>query len=579
LFYMFLKKVSVLSVVLAVMTMMVYADGEALPLPAEPAALEAAGIRALQQTWPELDGSGVTIAAVCRSMTYFNNLPQNDYRFNMHHYSLRDADVVFEDYSDGKHGISPHSTAVAGVLIGLDPLGKLTDGTAFDYRGVSPLASLEVFEFWRFTALWLFGQKPIVADVITLSLGDIYEAWWTRAIEQLAAENGTVVVAAIGNGLAARDTTLYPAAGANVIGVGVIGSVVDADGNTVLGDFAVPTAQLSSQGPTDDLRSKPDLVAPGTAIIPDAYTENGYSVLTNASSLAAPITAGTAALLLQKAAQDEVLPSAMADAPINCIIKAVLMNSARKLPYWHKGDVTEDDDLYRPLDRLQGAGALDAAAAMAQLTAGQQSPGEVSPLGWDSHAIEPAQTNFYIIDATEAGDRLTATLTWNRHYENQYPFQLKPEQSDLRLELWAIDPNAPDGVILLDVSDSPVDTVEHLWTPLLEDVSHYMLAVRFSPDAVQPMLDVERFALAWSVGSDLSAGHPLWEDLNGDGRIDAWDSLIKALLEQNDGTLEPLDPAFNEQVLGLSPERAELLTTLWPLWRPHLVSEPDLSIE
>lgn len=567
--YPFITKVGILSVLVTGLAMIVYAEPGALQSPLEPAALDAAGIRALQQADPDLNGSGVVIAAVCRSITYLNDLPQNDYRFNMRHISLSDADVLFEDHSDGRHGISPHATAIAGILIGLDPQAAMADRTAFNYRGVSPYASVDVYEFWRFAALWLFAQKPIAANVITLSLGYNYEDWWTRGIEQLAAENGTVVVAAIGNGQAARDSALYPAAGANVIGVGVIDSASSEPGIFSLSDFAVPTARHSSQGPTADLRSKPDLVAPGTAIIPDAYSENGYTTITNASSLAAPMVAGTAALLLQKIAQDESLQAATTEAPVNCLIKAVLMNSARKLPYWHKGDITEEDDSSSPLDRLQGAGALDAMAAMAQLTAGRKAPGNTDPIGWDSRPIRPEETLFYMFEAAEPKTMLTATLTWNRYFEKQYPFRLRPEQSDLRLELWAVDPNDPAEMLLVDVSDSPVDTVEHLWTPISEHYKHYVIAVRFSPDVTLPMPDLERFALAWSVSRDSSADHPLWEDINGDCKVDAVDKLLQVLLTCVNENPDILQPLLGEETFGLSPERAVLLTSLWSRWKPY----------
>lgn len=577
--YSLFKNIRVLSIIITGIGGIVYA-GHYVPLtPVEPAALETAGIRHIQKTNPNLNGSGVVIAAICRSLTYFSGVPQNDYRFNMHHHSLRDADVLFEDHSDGRHGISPHATAIGGILIGLDPQASMDDGTVFDYRGIVPYATVDVYEFWRFAALWLFARKPIPADIITLSLGNFYEDWWTRGIEQLAAEKGTVVVAAIGNGQAARDSTLYPAAGANAIGVGVIDSVLNDDDNPSLSNFASPTALHSSQGPTNDLRSKPDLVAPGTAIIPDAYTENGYATWANASSLAAPMVAGTAALLLQKVAQDETLQAAIMEAPVNCIIKAVLMNSARKLPYWHKGSPTEDDDLFMPLDRLQGAGALDATSAMTQLTAGQQDPGDVPPLGWDSRSITLQDTFFYVFEAIDSNATLTATLTWNRYYENHYPFQPMPEQSNLRLELWGIDPMRPAGMVMIDVSDSHNDTVEHLWTLLPENYSHYVLAVRYSPEAILPTPASERFALAWSVGPDNSLGHPLWEDLNGDGKADTLDMLIKTLLLEDNRSLELFGPDVQTQIFNLTPNRTELLATLWHRWKPYLIATSHSKIE
>jgi hypothetical protein len=121
-------------------------------------------------------------------------------------------------------------------------------------------------------------------------------------------------------------------------------------------------------------------------------------------------------------------------------------------------------------------------AAMAQLTAGRKAPGDIDPIGWDSRPILPEETLFYMFEAAETETMLTATLTWNRYFEKQYTFRLRPEQSDLRLELWAVDPNDPAEMLLVDVSDSPVDTVEHLWTPLSKHYKHYVIAVRFSPD-------------------------------------------------------------------------------------------------
>lgn len=465
----------------------------------EPAMLETVGIRQLQQADPTLDGYGIVIGAVCRSISYINGRPQNDYRFNMNHDSLADADVLFDDRTEGKYGISPHATAIAGVLLGLDPQAALA-GDAFAYQGVCPSVSVDVYEFWRFAALWLFARKPIPADIITLSLGDIFEGWWTRGIEQLADEKGVIIIAAAGNGTSVRDPLLYPAAGANVIGVGVMESARDEAGVAGLSRFTAPTPEHSSVGPTADLRSKPDLVAPGTAIVPDAVSRDGYTTIVNASSLAAPTVAGAAALLLQKAAEDNSLQTAMKDSPANCLIKAILMNSARKLPGWQKSILSEENEILSPLDRAQGAGALDAQAALVQLTAGRQPAGSVAPTGWDSRIVTTEQPEqLYRFESTGSNTTLTATLTWNRHFENHYPFRLRKEQSDLRLELWGVNPENTDQWTLLDVSDSPVDTVEHLWLPLPQGFTQFEVAVRLNPDAARPTPPYERFALAWSV--------------------------------------------------------------------------------
>ena len=81
---------------------------------------------------------------------------------------------------------------------------------------------------------------PPDADIVTASIGSPLEDWWTRGIESMAEHHGLIVVTGIGNGLNANDPLLYPAAGANVIGVGVIDSVNVEDPVINLTNFSSP---------------------------------------------------------------------------------------------------------------------------------------------------------------------------------------------------------------------------------------------------------------------------------------------------------------------------------------------------
>ena len=63
------------------------------------------------------------------------------------------------------------------------------------------------------------------------------------------------------------------------------------------------------------------------------------------------------------------------------------MNSATKLPYWHKGRLSVEDDHEVPLDYVQGAGVVDAARAYRLLTAGRGKPGDVAAAGWDLNQL------------------------------------------------------------------------------------------------------------------------------------------------------------------------------------------------
>ena len=69
-------------------------------------------------------------------------------------------------------------------------------------------------------------------------------------------------------------------------------------------------------------------------------------------------------------------------------MRAILLNSARKLPYWHKGELTSDDDHVYSLDFIQGAGALNAVNAYEHLIAGRGGEKSDGTIGWDNNAIE-----------------------------------------------------------------------------------------------------------------------------------------------------------------------------------------------
>lgn len=463
----------------------------------EPAALEWVGIRQLQQEYPFLDGYGVTIAAVCRAASYLNGIPQDDWRFNMTHRSLADADVRFEDGSDGRSGISAHATAIGGVLLGLDQFAHPVSGKGVSYQGVCPSVAVDVYEFWRFAALRLFAQKPVTADIVTLSLGQPYECWWTRAVQRLVDKENLIVVAAIGNGYAVRDGLLYPAAGANVIAAGVMPSALLPDGTFSLNQFTEPQPDFSSAGPTDDMRSKPDIVLPASALIPAANTPDGYEPVYNASSLAAPITAGTVALLLQYARHHPDLNGQIADLNAGCLFKAIVLTSAKKLPGWQKAIAVKPERIVLALDARQGAGMLDAPAALKVLSAGRYGEGALGQAGFAGGAFSLDKRSWQGTIAQPPHGVLTATLTWNRHFQDRYPFLADHPQTQWALELWAT--NADGQTERLDTSDSIFENVQHLHTVLPEGLAAVSLVVRPSRRFVPAEPFNEPFALAWRI--------------------------------------------------------------------------------
>lgn len=533
----------------------------------QPSSLGFCGIRALQHTSPELTGKGVLVAAVCRSMTYEDGLPKGDYRLNRFHQALRNGDLIFADGSDQEQGVSAHSTAIGGILVGNDSAGYHPDTGPFQYLGVCPDVSVDVYEFWRFVTLTVFGNQPFDADIITLSLGITFEDWWTRGIERLAQQKGILVVASAGNGNQVHDPLLYPAAGANVLAIGVLDAVQDTEGAFLLDQYSLPRPARSSYGPTADMRCKPDLVAPGRALVPIAHNYQDYEIRGDYSSFAAPIVAGSAALLVQEIRNDPNLISRIPETNRNCLIKSILMTSAQKLPWWHKGYPEVSDDHTAVLDYRQGAGALDINQAYQLLRSGLD-----SSLGWDSTSIEPsdrAEKAYEIIIPDPNGQILTATLNWNRHYKDQYPYHSLPDQdSNLRLELWAVDPNHSSVRIMVDYSDSVNDNVEHLYTLLDPAQRHYELVVKFSDPNQCPHDHPQPFAISWTIGVDQAIGHPSWYDLNDNGKQDPQDQMICFLLDHNLHGI--LNPNFLTEGLNIDADHANLLTIHWPRWKHYL---------
>jgi len=84
-------------------------------------------------------------------------------------------------------------------------------------------------------------------------------------------------------------------------------------------------ADFSSKGPTDDNRIKPDVVAPGTNIYSTKSSLRGTGdyVSKSGTSMATPLTAGTAALIRQYYVENESISS-----PSAALLKATLINGA-----------------------------------------------------------------------------------------------------------------------------------------------------------------------------------------------------------------------------------------------------------
>jgi hypothetical protein len=492
----------------------------------QPQGLNFAGIYALRGLDSSLTGTGVRVGIICRSFTQKDE-PQYDYRPNTSHSCFQNAKLHF--YDDGKMpaSASPHETAICSILFGEDPVGIALNLEPFSYQGAVPAAEGHIYEMRHFVTQYVFTQTKPAADLVTASFGFPLESWWTRGMESLVEHEGLPIIASIGNGSNASEPPLYPGAGSNAIGVGVVSSVNAENPATGLAYFALAYPEQSSRGPTDDGRCKPDLIAPGNCLVAGAESDQGYTASGTWSSFSTPVVAGAAGLLIQAAKQDKRLDGILSPEGGNCLLKVILMTSATKLPFWHKGRLTADDDHEVPLDYLQGAGMVNAVHAHQLLTAGRGNPGNVPAAGWDLNRLEGSQVlqQVYRIGLDEpANKELTVTLVWNRHYSQKYPFErLADSDTDLRLEVWAVNPRNPNDSVLLDYSDSKVDNVEHVHFETAAGYTSYAIIVTYSNPS-ERTLPGERYGVAWTVEDKPAEDkNILWEDLNADGIVNDQD--------------------------------------------------------
>ena len=208
-----------------------------------------------------------------------------------------------KEYPDEQpHDSGSHGTHCAGIAAG-------TGGSSGTYSGVAPQANLvgvialdggsgDEQDLLRAVDWTIQNKDRFSIDVMSLSLGGVITIpgatnTGSSSISQAldtAVEAGIVTVVAIGNGnlgIAAHPSSIsYPGDSEKAI---TVGSVNDEHNREI----------YSSRGPTGDGRLKPDVMAPGGAIMSaSAGSGDGY-VSYSGTSMATPHVAGVAALLIQ----------------------------------------------------------------------------------------------------------------------------------------------------------------------------------------------------------------------------------------------------------------------------------------
>jgi len=339
------------------------------------------------------------------------------------------------------------------------------------------------------------GLYDHLAAVITCSVGskipkngdDDLESF----LDQVVDEGDVVITAAVGDTDAPSQPTspVSPAVAYNVIAVGAV-----RDRNENYGSATAPTLydlldDRSVIGPGRG-RCKPDIVAPGDANWP--VVQNGVDSFTSyrgETSAAAPHVAGAAALLI------DAHRSAYGSTPEPYLIKCVLLTSADKnieVPAGVGDPPSEEPRSWetpngstQPLDYALGAGLLDVREAH-KLLMQQDSDGRVRRRFTDSVTWQTDPTATVSLGSINEPKRIVATLSWDAHYDNVLEGS---EINKLHLFLYR------NGTEMIAESDSNVDNVQHIWTPITES-GDYSLKVEFAGHETG-ITETEDFAVAY----------------------------------------------------------------------------------
>jgi hypothetical protein len=464
-----------------------------------------------------------------------------------------------------------HATMVGSILVGLGP--PAPDGSLFYYQlGMAPgafLSSVAIATDWvgssgQFdisSSTFVYGYTTVMQTGVSrqilpgLSITrpvDVVNSSWgyddpnasqqpTMILDALAAANHQTVCVAAGNHNSGTAQVDGPASGFNVIAVAALGSDTDVPpyqtqagfSNAGPNDFFNPVTGQTIPG----VRAAVSIAAPGTDLVLAAYTgstgQNAAGHLFDLSgiptdelnqlyvsgeagtSFASPTVAGGAALVVDAG----YVNFGGGVAVDGRVIKAVLLNSASKVPGW-TNNATMANGVFtttQGLDFNVGAGALNLNAAYDQYLSGSANTtgltgGTVHPLGWAYGHVAAGTPNTYVLDAAlHAGDTFTSTLDWfiptffninavaDPVTENFSDADLHEAYFDvLDLQLWTVI-DGQLGMLIAD-SHSPYNNVDQIYMTIPAD-GDYAVEVSwwgttYDLDGTSPQAD--DYGLAWA---------------------------------------------------------------------------------
>ncbi|WP_417876209.1 S8 family serine peptidase [Winogradskyella sediminis] len=348
-----------------------------------------------------LDGTGMTIGVwdggpADSSHPEFENKTNTGSRV-----SIIDNSTV-----DGDTGFSSHGTHVTGTIaakgVNASALGMAPNVNVKSYNWSNDLSEM-ISAANNINNPILISNHSYGVPIIPDS-GDALPAWYMGAYTQDAVDIDNIaknnpkylIVASAGNaGTTTYTGGLYSGYDKLTTDKNAKNNLVIANANPVVteqplfsGNFNITNLAInsgSSQGPTDDLRIKPDLAADGTAVT-SSIPGNGYASF-NGTSMSSPNTSGSLILLQQYYHQ----------------LHGVYMNSSTL-----KGLVchTSTDDNNPGPDPIFGWGFLDVKLSAETILADVNGEAVLDELN-----LAQGQT-YSMTFSAEAGDKLIASISW-----------------------------------------------------------------------------------------------------------------------------------------------------------------------